>query len=122
MLYLCTRNIKKPRRARSQNKSEGHQQGTMKQIKFNECKSYEDIENTILNALEYEEVVENDNAADQWFKDAEMEGEVRHNVIVSTEVSIWNEEMQGEEFYHVIVKEHYIDSGSVDYVYSYEIH
>ena len=93
----------------------------MKKLQFNECKSYEDIEATILAALEYDELVDDDAAAEQWFKDAEMEGDVHHNVIVSTHVSVWNEEMQGEETHSVIVKEHYIDSGSVDYVYSYSI-
>lgn len=109
------------RRASCQNKSEGHQQGTMKKIQFNEVKSYEDIENAIKNALQYDEVVADDAAAEKWFKDAEIEGEVTHRVIVSTEVSFWNEEMQGEEFYSVIVKEHFTDPGSVDYVYSYSI-
>lgn len=93
----------------------------MKNLTFNECKSYEEIENTILKALEYDEVVENDEAAEQWFKDAEIEGDVTHRVIVSTHVSIWNEEMQGEEEFSVIVKEHFTDPGSVDYVYSYSI-
>lgn len=93
----------------------------MKQIKFNNPKSYEDIEATILEVLKYDELVDNDAAAEQWFKDAEMEGDVHHNVILSTHVSVWNEEMQGEEVYSVIVKEHYIDSGSVDYLYSYAI-
>ena len=93
----------------------------MKQIQFAECKSVEDIENTIKNALQYETIVEDDAAAEQWFKDAEMEGEVLHHVEISTHVSIWNEEMNGEECYSVIVKEHYIDSGSDDYVYSYSI-
>jgi hypothetical protein len=93
----------------------------MKQIKFNNVKSREDIETTILAALKYDELVDNDEAAEQWFKDAGMEGDVHHNVILSTHVRVWNEEMQGEETYNVIVKEHYIDSGSVDYVYSYSI-
>ena len=93
----------------------------MKQIKFNECKSYKDIENAILNALQYDEVAENDEAARQWFKDAEMEGDVTTHVIVSTHVSIWNEEMNGEEVFSVVVKEHFVDAGSDDYVYSYAI-
>lgn len=93
----------------------------MKQIKFAECKSYEDIENTIMNALQYDEVVENEEAARQWFKDAEIEGDVISRDIVNTRVSIWNEEMNGEEEYTVRVYEHYVDPCSVDYVYSYTI-
>jgi len=93
----------------------------MKQIQFAECKSVEDIENTIKNALQYDEVVENEEAARQWFKDAEIEGDVISRDIVNTRVSIWNEEMNGEEEYTVRVYEHYVDPGSVDYVYSYTI-
>jgi hypothetical protein len=93
----------------------------MKKLQFNECKSYEDIEAAILAALEYDELVDDDAAAEQWFKDAEMEGDVHHNVIVSTHVSVWNEEHQGEEEYTVRIYEHYVDPGSVDYVYSYVI-
>lgn len=94
----------------------------MKQIQFNECKSYEDIENAIKNALQYDEVVADDAAAEKWFKEAGIEGDVTHRVIVSTHVSIWNEEYNGEEEYAVIVSEHFTDPGSVDYVYSYSIH
>lgn len=93
----------------------------MKKLVFENCKSKEDIRDTILTALEYDNVVDNDEDAEQFFRDAEMEGDVHHNVIVSTNVSIWNEEMNGEEFYQVIVKEHYIDSGSDDYVYSFKV-
>ena len=93
----------------------------MKQIQFAECKSVEDIKNTIKNALQYDEVVENEEAARQWFKDAEIEGDVISRDIVNTRVNIWNEEMNGEEEYTVRVYEHYVDPGSVDYVYSYTI-
>ena len=93
----------------------------MKQIQFAECKSVEDIKNTIKNALQYDEVVENEEAARQWFKDAEIEGDVISRDIVNTRVSVWNEEMNGEEEYTVRVYEHYVDPGSVDYVYSYTI-
>ena len=93
----------------------------MKTIKFNECKSYEDIENTIIEALKYDTVVENDSEAEKFFAEAGLEGEVSHNVIISTRVSIWNEEYNGEEEYSVIVTEHYTDSGRDDYVYSYSI-
>ena len=93
----------------------------MKQITFANCKSYEDIEAAILAALEYDELVDNEAAARQWFKDAGIEGDVISRDIVNTRVSVWNEEMQGEEEYSVRVYEHYVDSGSVNYVYSYTI-
>ena len=93
----------------------------MKDLVFNNCKSEEDIRATIENALEYDTVVENDEAARQWFKDAGIDGDVTAHIIVSTHVSVWNEEQQGEETFYVIVKEHYVDAGSNDYVYSYII-
>jgi len=92
-----------------------------KNITFSNCKSYEDIEATILAALEYDELVDDEAGARQWFKDAEMDGDVISRDVVNTQVSIWNEEMNGEELYRVRIYEHYIDPGSVDYVYSYEI-
>lgn len=92
-----------------------------KNITFSDCKSYEDIEAKILAALEYDELVDDEAAARQWFKDAGMEGDVISRDIVNTRVSIWNEEHQGEEEYTVRVYEHYVDPGSVDYVYSYVI-
>lgn len=93
----------------------------MKKLVFDKCRNKEDIRNTILTALGNECVVFSDEDAEQWFKDAEMDGDVHHNVIVSENVSVWNEEMDGEESYQVIVKEHYIDSGSDDYVYSFNV-
>lgn len=92
-----------------------------KYITFYDCKSVQDIEKTINDALEYDEVVKNEEEAQQWFKAAEMDGELISRDILNTCVSIWNEEMKGEEIYRVVIYEHYIDPGSMDYVYSYEI-
>ena len=92
-----------------------------KNITFSDCKSYEDIKTKILAALEYDELVDDEEAARQWFKDAGIEGDVISRDIVNTRVSIWNEEMNGEEEYTVRIYEHYVDPGSVDYVYSYVI-
>ena len=93
----------------------------MKNLSFSGCKSREDIEATIKAALEYDTVADSDDAAEQWFKDAGFDGDVTNRVCVSTAVSIWNEKEQGEEEYNVVVKEHFVDSGSDDYVYSYSI-
>lgn len=93
----------------------------MKNLIFNNCKSYEEIEAAILEALENDDLVDGDAAAERWFNDIGWEGDVCHRVIVSTHVSVWNEKLLGEEIYGVIVKEHFIDSGSVNYVYSYHI-
>ena len=93
----------------------------MKQITFANCKSYEDIENAIVEALQYDTIVDDEKAAEAYFRECEMEGDVISRDIVNTRVSVWNEEMNGEEEYSVRVYEHYIDPGSVDYVYSYSI-
>lgn len=90
----------------------------MKQITFANCTRYEDIEAAIHAALEYDVLVENEAAARQWFKTAGIEGDVISCDIVNTCVSVWNEEMNGEEKYSIRVIEHYVDSGSADYVYS----
>lgn len=90
-------------------------------FQFGNCKSKEDIKNVIENVLEYENIVADDNDAAQWFKDADIEGDVTTHVILSTHVSVWNEEYEGEEMFNVIVKEHFVDAGSDDYVYSYMI-
>ena len=92
-----------------------------KNITFSNCKSYEDIEAIVLAALEYDEQVEDEEAARQWFMAAEIEGDVISRDVVNTRVSIRNEEMKGEEEYTVRIYEHYVDPGSVDYVYSYII-
>lgn len=92
-----------------------------KNITFSNCKSHEDIESKILAALEYNELVDDEAAARQWFRDAGIEGDVISRDIVNTRVSIWNEEMNSEEEYTVRIYEHYVDPGSVDYVYSYVI-
>ena len=65
-------------------------------IKFSECKSYEDIEAAIIEALKNDEKVTDRNEATQWFKDADMDGEVISRDVVNTQVSIWNAEMNGD--------------------------
>ena len=94
----------------------------MKKIVFSDCNSVEDIKTTIEKALEYDNIVENDEAARQWFKEAGIEGEVTTHVIISTHVSVRDDEHQGEVRYSVVIKEHFTDAGSVDYVYSYKVY
>lgn len=93
----------------------------MKTLVFENCKSEQDIINTVENALEYDNVVVNEEGARQYFRDAEIEGDVTTHVIVSTHVSIWNEKHQGEEVFNVTICEHFVDAGSDDYCYSYNV-
>ena len=90
-------------------------------FQFNNCKSEEDIKNVIENVLAYQNIVDNDDDAAQWFKDAGIEDDVKTQPILSTRVGVWNEEYEGEELFTVVVKEHYTGPGSDDYVYSYII-
>ena len=92
-----------------------------KNIIFNGCKSYEDIEAIVLSTLKYDEVVDDETVARQWFNGAGIDGDITSREVVNANVSIWNEEMNGEELYNVRIFEYYVDSGSSDYVYSYDI-
>ena len=93
----------------------------MKNLVFQECRNEEDILNVLLNSLKNDVLVKDEEAAKAWFKEAGIDGEVVTHVLVSTHVSVWDEEHQGSATYSVIVSEHFIDAGSEDYVYSYKI-
>lgn len=89
-------------------------------IDFSECEKWEDIYDVIRDALRYETWVTDDEDAEEYFE--EMYGgeefdrsDVRHNYIW---ISIENVDKRD---YEVAVVEHYVDSGSVDYLYSCEI-
>lgn len=94
----------------------------MKTITLKNCKSREDIESVILSSLEYENVVKDSAEARAWFSEAAIDGDVHSNDVVNEVVSVWDGELSAEELYRVIVTEYYVDSGSNDYVYSYDIH
>lgn len=93
----------------------------MKRFDFTKCRNEADIRSVILTALENEIVVSSDEDARTFFKEQAFDGEVTTRTIVSEQVSIWNEEMNGEEVYNVMVWEHYTDPGSFDYVYTFDI-
>lgn len=89
-------------------------------LDFSECEKWEDIYDVIREELRYETWVTDDEDAEEYFE--EMYGgeefdssDVRHNYIW---ISIENVD---ERDYKVAVAEHYVDSGSVDYLYSCEI-
>lgn len=95
----------------------------MRKVSFKGCKSQEEIEARIKESLKYETVAENEEAAEQWFAEnfGSSSDEVRQETVQSENVSVWNEEMNGEEVYHVCIAAHYIDPGSVDYIYTYSV-
>lgn len=93
----------------------------MKKFDFSKCKSNEDIVKAIEETLKYDTIVDDDKAAEEYFRDCGIEGEVTHRLIVDAVVSFYDEEANGEEVYLAMVWKHYVDSGSNDYVYSYAI-
>ena len=93
----------------------------MKTINFEGCKTAQEIEERVKAALEYETIVANDNEAEQWFKDAGYEGDVIHRDVLRKTIWLWDDKMDGEYSVSVAVDAHYVDPGSVDYVYSYSV-
>lgn len=93
----------------------------MKTIKFNKCVSINDIEELIRQTLIGETIVANDEEAERMFKELWPDRKVYHNVAVRAEVSIYNEEYNGNEVYRAVIVEHYVASDSTNAVYSYDI-
>lgn len=81
----------------------------------------EEIKANIRELLRYEKVVVSDEDAEKWFAESGYDGAVIHQDLYSQEVAVYNEEEGGEESYYVKVTAHYIDPGSVDYIYSFSI-
>lgn len=70
------------------------------------------------------DVVKDDKEAEDYFKTAGIDGEVKHNQIINQTIDVIdNLDGHGDVWYsvRVVVTEHYIDSGSDDYCYSYSI-
>ena len=70
------------------------------------------------------DVVTDDEGAERYFESLNMTGEVRHNEIVNQTISVCEKDEERYDVWvgiKVVVTEHYIDSGSDDYVYSYDI-
>ena len=89
-------------------------------LDFSECEKWEDIYDVIREELRYEAWVTDDEDAEEYFE--EMYGgeefdrsDVRHNAIWRSTVTI------DDKDYEVVVYEHYVDSGSVDYLYSCDL-
>lgn len=90
-----------------------------------DCKSEQEICNLVTDTIaKYGgDVVRDDAGAVAHFEGCDMFGEVKHNTIINQTIDLCNV-IDGKEVWFgvkVEVTEHYIDSGSEDYVYSYEI-
>lgn len=89
-------------------------------LDFSECEKMEDIYDVIREELRYETWVTDDEDAEEYFE--EMYGgeefdrsDVHHNVIWTGIANV------DDVDYKAIVTEHYVDAGSVDYLYSLDI-
>lgn len=70
------------------------------------------------------DVVKDNADAEKYFKNAGIEGEVKHNEIINQTIDVIdNLDGQGDVWYsvRVVVTEHYVDPGSEDYCYSCSI-
>ncbi len=92
----------------------------MEKINFFDCKNEQEIEARIAEALKYKTVVAPEDV-ESWFSDAGIEGHIFESIELDEDVSIWDEEHQGEVVWHVRICSHYVDAGSDDYIYSYTI-
>lgn len=91
----------------------------LRSLDFRECKKWEDVYEMIREELRHETWVTDSEDAEDYFE--EMFGKdfdrdnVRHDDIWKETVNVDNRD------YEVVVVEHYVDSGSVDYLYSCDI-
>lgn len=84
-------------------------------------KNTADIEEAIRNALGSSTIVDDEQAAQDIFREWGDAREVRTRLIYKNTASVYNPEQDGNEYYDVMIHEHYTDPGSTDYVYSYTI-
>lgn len=91
-----------------------------------ECESFKQAEDLVKDAIaRHGDLVADNDAAEKYFTELGYEGEVKHNTIINQTISICIEfDTEEEDIWtgaKVSVTEHYVDPGSVDYVYSYII-
>lgn len=90
-----------------------------KDLDFSGCKTAKDIEDAVLKCLRYCEVVDGFDGAKEYFQDCGIYGDVCEHLEYSKEVSIYDEEANGEHIIKAMIYSYYVDAGSNDYVYSY---
>lgn len=93
---------------------------------LSKCDAFQQVHNTIVNAVKrHGDLVEDEESAEKYFAELGYEGKVKHNMIISQTISLYIE-LDGDEQgiwaeAKVGVTEHYVDPGSDDYVYSYDV-
>lgn len=88
---------------------------------FTACRTLDDIKAVVMGALEHETTVENKVCALLLFKAEGFKGDVIMRQAFAQDIELWNEELQRHEDAHVRIYEYYTDSGSDDYLYSYDV-
>lgn len=93
--------------------------------KLYKCKTEQEVHTLVTNTISKYggDVVCDDKDAVKFFESFDMFGEVKHNNIVNVTLDVVDD-IDGDEVWYgirVSITEHYIDSGSDDYVYSYDI-
>lgn len=92
---------------------------------LNKCETEQEVHTLVTNTISKYggDVVRDDDDAVTYFGRCGMFGKVKHNTIVNSTFDV-QQEIDGKEVWYAIqvtITEHYIDSGSEDYVYSYDI-
>lgn len=92
---------------------------------LNKCVDEQEIHTAITNALMKEGEIVGDCNEDavKYFESFDMFGEVKHNTIINQTYDL-SETIDDKEVMYgvrVVITEHYIDSGSDDYLYTYDV-
>lgn len=88
---------------------------------FTHCHTLADVKAVVFDALENETIVPDRTCASLLFKAEGFKGDVIMRQAFAQNIELWNEELQRHEDAHVRIYEYYTDSGSDDYLYSYDV-
>lgn len=89
-------------------------------LNFSNCGNRKQVKQVVENYLQYKDTCKTSKVG-QWFKERGLEGRIQSDDIFNDIVYVWNWRIAEEQAFHVTIKSHYVDAGSVDYVYTYEI-
>lgn len=92
----------------------------MQKLNFGGCVKRKEIKQVVEDYLQYKTVVEPTKVR-RYFQDCGIGGEIHSSTIVSTVHTYWDRKVAREKAYLINIDEHYVDPGSIDYVYSYKI-
>lgn len=85
--------------------------------------STEEIEQAVKSSLDSETVVADKAAAEEWFrKNGYNADDMVERTVLSQTANVFDKENNTSIEHRVNIREYYVDPGSVDYVYAYEIY